>query len=132
MKIAIPVWEGRISPVFDTARQLLLVDELGGRETDRHFVSMAGAEGILSLELLRRLGVEVLLCGAITRPLWMSLSGSGVRVIPNLFGEVEAILRCYLAGDDVQKQFTLQRRRRMRRHRGGRQDRMQIPPPWMG
>ena len=26
MKVAVPDWEGRVSPVFDVARQVLLVD----------------------------------------------------------------------------------------------------------
>ena len=36
MKFAIPVWQGRISPVFDVAGQLLLVELANGREVARH------------------------------------------------------------------------------------------------
>jgi len=35
MKVAIPIWNGRVSPVMDTACRLLVVDFADGREVSR-------------------------------------------------------------------------------------------------
>ena len=32
MKIAIPIWEGKVSPVFDTASRLLILHVEGNKE----------------------------------------------------------------------------------------------------
>jgi len=115
MRIAIPVWEGRISPVFDTADQLLLVDEQDGCEKERRLVSLTGVAGPSRADRLRQMGVQVLLCGGITRPLWLGLTSGGITVIPNLFGEAGTIVSRYLAGEDLEDRFTLHGRRRGRR-----------------
>ena len=45
---------------------------------------------------LEELGVEVLLCGAISRPLERMIRASGVKVIPCLRGSIEEVIRAYL------------------------------------
>jgi predicted Fe-Mo cluster-binding NifX family protein len=53
------------------------------------------------------LGVEVLLCGAISRPLERMIRASGVKVIPCLRGSIEEIIRAYLDGGLSDPRFTL-------------------------
>jgi len=44
MKIAIPNWQGRVSPVFDVARDVLLVDVVDGLAQARTAVRMSEDE----------------------------------------------------------------------------------------
>ena len=125
MKVAIPTSAGRISPVFDVARHLLVVDVEGGGETSRH------EEPILETHLVRRaarvagIGVRVLICGAITTPLEAMLRSAGVQVISHTCGPTEEVLRAFITGQWTQQAFLMPgcrgqgRRPRGRRRRGG-------------
>ena len=44
MFVAIPVWHGRVSPVFDVAGQMLVVELCGDSEVARREVALLGAE----------------------------------------------------------------------------------------
>ena len=69
MKIAIPVWQGRISPVFDSSRRILLLDVEAGRVLARSEAQIGGELPQERARRLSELGAEVLVCGAISRPL---------------------------------------------------------------
>jgi len=97
MRMAIAVWNDRISPVFDTSSRLLLVDVEQGAERDRRIVEV-GADSFPTQRARRltELEVNVLICGAISRVLAELISASGVVVIPWVSGPVEGVLRAYL------------------------------------
>ncbi len=65
--------------------------------------------GILPVRVnqLEALGVEVLLCGAISRPLERMVRASGVKVIPCLRGSIEEVIEAYLDGGLSEARFTL-------------------------
>lgn len=98
MKIAIPTWNGRVSPVFDTASRLLVVEaedegEYSRFETDisEHFVPS-------KVMRLTGLGIDTLICGAISRPLAYMMTTAGIRLIPWISGQVEDVLQAFLSG----------------------------------
>lgn len=99
MTVAIPVWQDRVSPVFDTACRLLVVRRQRGREIERKEFTL----GTLAVEALARsvseLHVDVLLCAAISEPLRQALERGGVRVEYHLCGEVERLLAAFCAGN---------------------------------
>jgi predicted Fe-Mo cluster-binding NifX family protein len=97
MRIAIAVWNDRISPVFDTSSRLLLVDVEHGAERERRVVEM-GADSFPTQRARRlaELEVNVLICGAISRVLAGFISATGVVVIPWVSGPAEGVLRAYL------------------------------------
>jgi len=97
MRVAIAVWNDRISPVFDTSSRLVLVDVEQGTERGRRIVEV-GADSFPTQRARRltELGVDVLICGAISRVLAELVSASGVVVIPWVSGPVEGVLRAYL------------------------------------
>jgi predicted Fe-Mo cluster-binding NifX family protein len=97
MRLAIPVWNDRVSPVFDTAGRVLLLDLADGIEQARQLVEVAQA--LFPTERVKRLaelGVNVLVCGAISRPLAGCLSTAGIILIPWVSGALEEVLRAYL------------------------------------
>ena len=99
MRIALAVWDGRISPVFDTARSLLLIDVEKGLETGRREERLHEKWMPARAARLTALGVNTLLCGAISRPLSAMLASARVQVIPFLTGEVENVLKAYFDGE---------------------------------
>jgi predicted Fe-Mo cluster-binding NifX family protein len=97
MRVAIAVWNDRISPVFDTSSRLVLVDVEQGTEQSRRIVEV-GADSFPTQRArwLMELEVNVLICGAISRVLAELVSASGVVVIPWVSGPAEEVLRAYL------------------------------------
>jgi len=98
MRIAIPIWQSRVSPVFDAARRLLIVDVEEGRETARTEETISEISPPRKARRLRELGVDVLICGAVSRPLAALIAQSGVRVVPWIAGDVEEVLKYYIDG----------------------------------
>ena len=114
-----------ISPVFDVARSLLLIDIEAGREVGRREEAIEETRIVARATHVARLAVGVLICGAISRPLEMMLVSAGVQVIPHTCGSVEDVLRAYLSGRLLDQAYLMPGcrgpRRGMRgRGRGGR------------
>jgi predicted Fe-Mo cluster-binding NifX family protein len=107
MVIAIPNCQGRVSPVFDTAARLLVVRRRQGRVVDRKEIQL----GLLPADALARslteLQINVLLCAAISESLLRVLKGCGIRVVPHLCGEVEAIVQAFCGGHLRRSEFRM-------------------------
>jgi predicted Fe-Mo cluster-binding NifX family protein len=97
MRVAIATWNDRVSPVFDTSSRLLVLDVEHDAVRDRRVVEM-GADTFPAqrAQRLTELGVNVLICGAISRLLAGFVSATGIVVIPWVSGPVEGVLRAYL------------------------------------
>ena len=126
MKVAVPDWQGRVSPVFDVAEQVMLVDlDDHNEDGNRHRESLGSTAPHQRARRLTELGVDVLVCGAISWPLEALLAASGIRVIPLICGEVEEVVRAFQDGTLRDEQFAMpgccQKKRhvRNRRRRGG-------------
>lgn len=121
MRIAIPHWQGRVSPVFDVAGSLLLVEVEDGRELRREEVRLARTEASARVADLTRLGADVLVCGAISAPLQARLAAAGVQVVGFVCGAVEDILAGFLSGELANPAFLMPgcsgQRRRLRKGR---------------
>ncbi len=124
MKIALPTFNGRISPVFDTAQKLVLVEVDGANELSRAKHAMASKSLARRAADLNELGVEILLCGAISRPLAMMVAAHGIEIVPFISGEVDEVLGAYLQGRLADPRFLMPgccgMRRRFRGGFGGR------------
>ncbi len=129
MKVAIPHWQGRVSPVFDVAGHVLVVDLADGVEAARQDVSLATEDPQARAADLKRTGADVLICGAISRPLELALSSAGIEVISQTCGYVEQVLAAFACGQWPQDAFLMPgccgRRRAFQAgwHRGGRRNR---------
>jgi predicted Fe-Mo cluster-binding NifX family protein len=100
MKIAITVWGNRISPVFDAASALLLV-EMGETEPlgrDLRLFQPSRHDSFIALLLEN--DVQLLICGAICEGAVRRVEAAGVEVIPFLTGEVDSFIEGYFEGMD--------------------------------
>ena len=89
---------GRVSPVFDVARLLLLVDIEGSREVARSDQIVEPSDPFALAHRFRQLGVTVLICGAISKPVKAVLRAEGIKVIDQVCGNSEAILQAFQEG----------------------------------
>ncbi len=96
MLIAVPIWEGRVSPVFDVAQRLVLSDVEAGRVVNTTELAMPSPGLLGRVEFLAREKVEVLLCGAISGCVRNVLYDHGIRVVPCVCGPVEQVVQAFL------------------------------------
>ena len=104
MKLAISVCEDRVSNVFDFAQKAMVVELCDGRELDRVEVAVSG-QGPTRMARLRQLGVDTLICGAISRPLASAASVSGIRLLPYVTGSLDEVIEAYRKGKLDAKRF---------------------------
>jgi len=101
MNIAMTVWGHRISPVFESARTLLVAEihqaEIVNRQLETFTAGLFGS----FTDLLVELEIEVLICGALSLEPAILLDTSGVKVIPFITGEAEEVLSLYVQGKDL-------------------------------
>jgi len=96
--LAMPVWNDRVSTTFDFAQKLLVVEVEGEREVSRKKVPLRYRSGARKAQTIRDLGIQVLLCGAISRPLARFVSQAGAHIYPLVTGQVDDVLAAYLCG----------------------------------
>jgi predicted Fe-Mo cluster-binding NifX family protein len=98
VRVAIPYWRQRVSPVFDVAKHLLLVDVQNSAEVARSEKTIDEADFLSRVSYVADLGVELLICGAISRPLKLILQAKGIDVIAQVCGDTEEVLKAFLGG----------------------------------
>ena len=96
MQVALTVWEGRISPLFDSTRKLLVVDVKRRRIIARHYESLDCDSAFSRAARLTALGVDVLICGGISDAFANPIEAQGIKVIAFSSGEVDEVLDTYL------------------------------------
>jgi predicted Fe-Mo cluster-binding NifX family protein len=107
MKIAIPIWEDKVSPVFDTALRLLVVEVKDKKEVSR-FIYYIGDEDLARrCQHVRTLNVDMLICGAVSHPFLQMLLASGLEVIQQISGRAEEVLKAYLKGNIHNTRFLM-------------------------
>jgi predicted Fe-Mo cluster-binding NifX family protein len=100
MKVAMPVFNGRVAPVFDWAGQIVLADT----DTDGPAAPRREERGIADVAPARRgaflksAGVELLICGGISAALVALVEAEGIEVIPGIVGDTEKVLAAYRTG----------------------------------
>ena len=124
MRLALPVHNGRISPVFDVAARLLVVDVNGEEIAVHEEVELSSEDLATRADEVARRGVDTLICAGISAPMAMALQTAGVQVIPQTCGPAEAVAQAFAAHQLTEQNFLMpgccgRRRRFGGRGRGG-------------
>ena len=107
MRIAIPIWYNRISPVFDTASRFLIIEVEGEKETHRFETTLDEQDLTQRCLRIQGLGIDILICGAISRPYSRMLLASEINIIPEISGQAEDVLKAYLQGNLFHSEFLM-------------------------
>ncbi|MBW2407717.1 MAG: hypothetical protein JRF17_10135 [Deltaproteobacteria bacterium] len=98
MRIAISIWEDKISPVLDTASKLLIIETTTKKEPSRFEANLLQQDMSQRCAFIRGLDLDVLICGAVSRQLLGMLEASGVKIISGISGPAEDVIAAYLKG----------------------------------
>jgi len=107
MKIAFACWDNRIAPVFDTAREICVVEAESGQivgETQETLLEDLPVQKALQLA---ELGIGTLVCGAISGPMCGLVAAYGVQVIPFVAGDLREVIRAWLTGNLKRNAFAM-------------------------
>ncbi len=108
MKTAFSVLDQRIAPVFDTSRTVLLVESAGGQDPAK-----GGLRAIIGDSAQQRISwfseqqVDVLVCGAISKPIQMCLEAAGIQVISFVAGDIDDVVAAFEKGLIRDDAFTM-------------------------
>ena len=107
MKVALTVWEGHISPLFDATR-MLLVAKIERREvTETHFEPFECESDFSRVSRLDQLGIDVLICGGISRFFANFIEARNIRIIPFSSGTVSEVLEAFIQGTLFSNRFRM-------------------------
>lgn len=97
-KAAFAVWMNRIAPVMDVAGTVCLVEADGVLSAERKLFPLPGDHASGKALLLRDMGVEVLVCGAVSKGMLRLLNSQGIQVVPFIAGDLETVVLAWFEG----------------------------------
>ena len=107
MRIALPIWDQRISPVFDVAGALLIADIEGHVVKGQIKQTLCQTDPHARAKAVKNMGINILICGAISQVLEQLLQANGIEVISRKCGNVPEIINAYLSEQIDDPCFTL-------------------------
>ena len=98
MKTALTVWNERVSPVFDVSREALVLTIVEGAVVARSIENIETPTTATKGARVAELGVDTLVCGAITEHLLHEMNLRGIEVIGFVAGGIDEVVASLLAG----------------------------------
>ncbi len=119
MKIAVTVWNKRVSPLFDSAGFFLIVKIKGGKVVECTSISADVDLSAKVIKLADNLDIDLLICGALSCMAESLLRAGGVEVVPFISGEAEEVVAAFLSSGDLSDFVMPGCPRRKQRRKGG-------------
>ncbi|MCE0495488.1 NifB/NifX family molybdenum-iron cluster-binding protein [Vibrio salinus] len=108
MKAAFTIWNDRISPVFDVAGQLLVIETNEQREIiGRQTFKLSGESAYEKLMFISDLGVDELVCGAVSRPVFHAIKMNEIAVYSFRAGHIDDLVRAWQKNQVEQVNFSM-------------------------
>ena len=126
MKLAITVWNGRIAPLFDVAHHVLIgeTEGFGNPVLQLTTIGMQAELPGQKVETLEAMGVQAVICGAISREYEEAVLQAGMELDAFVAGDVDDVLAAWQSGTMRQQGYSMPGcpcplHRRMHRRSGG-------------
>lgn len=120
-KAAFMCWKDRIAPVFDTAREVQVVEVQSGKIVRESRETLEGNQPLRTALRFAELQTDVLICGAISGYVQALIAAYGIRIVPFVSGELRPVIDAWVAGKLENDAFAMPgcgRRLRLRRGNG--------------
>lgn len=105
--IGVTVWGQRISPVFDSARKMLVVELVDGIIVHVSTLEFDPDRPAQLAQLLRARNIEVVICGAVSEGPAAVLEAAGIELIPFIAGDVRKVVETFIRGYPEWNEFTM-------------------------
>lgn len=120
MKMALTVWGNRISPVFDAAHILLVVEIENATIINRHYEPFHPESPTRLAVRLMEMNVAVLICGAISEMPANTLEANVIKLIPFITGDAVEVIDAYVKDVPFMPSFLMPRCSHKRYRRAGK------------
>jgi predicted Fe-Mo cluster-binding NifX family protein len=123
MKVVFTEWHGRIAPLFDVAQTALMVQTEAGGLSEEKTVGLPLASPLSKVAFLAEQSVDLLVCGAISRPVREAAEAGGIQVHPFVAGDIREVVDAWKNGRLDETGYSMpgcRRCRHQRRQRSGR------------
>jgi predicted Fe-Mo cluster-binding NifX family protein len=99
MRTAFAYWDNQVAPVFDTARQIHVVEAESRQIVSETQETLSEDLPIQKTLRLVELGISTLVCGAISRPMHGLIAAYGIQVIPFVAGDLRKVIQAWASGN---------------------------------
>ncbi len=107
MKTALTVWGKWISPVFDSAQTLLIVEIEGKTIVNKQLVPIDSENPAALAKMLKKQNVSLLICGAISEYPARVLENEALELIPFISGDADKVLDALVHGHSIEPVFLM-------------------------
>lgn len=107
MITALTVWENRISPVFDSSHTLLVAQIENNEIINRHLEPFNPNLPSQLADRLNAIGVEILICGAISQLPAYIIEVIGIELIPFITGNTDEVLENLTKNQPIVPEFLM-------------------------
>ncbi len=95
-RVAIPVFEERVSPVLDLCNQMVIIDLDEGKEVQRQSLSLQMLSVSERCELMARWNICKIICAGVSDSMVKLLASKNIRAIDGKAGELDKIIEAYI------------------------------------
>jgi len=98
MKVAIPIFENRISPRFDFSPEMWVIEVEGGKVVKQEKFSTTNLNLAQRLEQITSNRVDKVICGGIDGLSRDQLGSRGIDVVQDVIGDANIVFRLFMKG----------------------------------
>ena len=96
MRIAIPIFHNRISPILDTCTRLMVVDYEDAIVTRKKEIALEFCSQLERLEILKKLNPDAVICCGVSDVFDKMLRSAGIRLISGIAGDVDQVVEAFM------------------------------------
>lgn len=94
--IAVPVFQNRISPLMDVSNRYMIYETEDGEIKQKIDISLNAEGEPQRVEKLKDIGVNTIICGAVSGYVAHIVGEKGMRLLPMIYGPIDEVIDRYL------------------------------------
>jgi predicted Fe-Mo cluster-binding NifX family protein len=106
-KIGITILGKRIAPVFDVSGRLLILEIENKNVINRSIETIDAHNNYLKIDTIKKLGIETLICGAVSKRFLYKIEENGIYLISFICGNIEDVISRFLSGKPLNPDFAM-------------------------
>ena len=102
-----PTFNGRVSPVLDACTQLCVLESGGKEGAVYRTVPMKAASIFERTNHIKKLGIRVIICGAVSEAFYNLLRDAGIELVCGITGDIDEVVAAHRSGNLGQARFRM-------------------------
>ena len=94
--LAVPVFQNRISPLMDVSNRYMIYETEDGEIKQKIDISLNTEGQPQRVEKLKDIGVNTIICGAVSGYMAHIVGEKGMRLLPMIYGPIDEVIDRYL------------------------------------